>query len=594
MSTQALIERTPVGFGRGRRTNNIAIIHAARADFLLAPTRVSQLGPGETLDEWTLPALGGAAVSAEKNGFNIIWRYLRKHESYLDLVQAVFPANADAAVVLAPWEGHLAIVDRLAELEIPCVIAYARHPDPRRPWVACDNGAGVKEEVQHLVDLGHQRIGFVGGARPVLDFQERKQAFLEAIAAHGLSCESDLVVEALLRHEVDDVKPVALRLLRGSGRPTAVVCATDLIATAVIEAAWETGLRVPEDIAVVGFDDTGVATQITPQLTTVRQPVSQVASTATYLAACAVVGQEPETASWQVVLPVQVVVRESSGAGPGKRLAPQAAAGAPTSAEQQARMRQLEAVNGELLEMLYVAAHDLRAPLITISGFADLLERKFGSALGEAGKRPLSRIQRSAETMAKLLEALLSLSRSHQQPLVLHQVPVRGVVESVLRNLEAQIVSCRASVVVSPHLPEVIADELALHQVFMNLVSNALKYAGTATPPRIGIGCEERPEEYEFYVQDDGPGVPAEARERIFEPFQRGAGSEEEEGTGIGLSVVKSVVLRHGGRVWVESEPGQGTTFRFTLPRRESSAEASAGPAPGAFRPPPRAALNME
>jgi signal transduction histidine kinase len=354
------------------------------------------------------------------------------------------------------------------------------------------------------------------------------------------------------------------------------------MAAALIQAAWNVGLQVPEDVAVVGFDDTSVAMQISPQLTTVRQPVSHVAGTATYLAACAAVGQEPETASWQVVLPVQFVVRESCGAAAVGRHAPEEPENAAASSEQaesgaaaspaRIRMRQLEALNNELLETLYVASHDLRAPLVTINGFADVLDRKFGDALGGRGKATLSRIRRSGETMAQLLEALLNLSRSHHRPLTLQPIPLARVVQSALRDLEGQISSRGAEVWVSPDLPEVIGDELALHQVFLNLVGNAIKYADAGSQPQVRIGYVERAEEHEFSVEDNGSGIPPGLHERVFQPFQRGPGTERTEGLGIGLSIVKGIVLRHGGRIWVESEPENGAVFRFTLPRRPVTA----------------------
>ena len=571
MAVKAVGECTPVGFGRGRRTGRIAVIQAGLYHWLSAPARVPRWGSEVDLDEWARPALTGAAVAAEIAGFNLVWHYWRKHETTEGVVRGLCEAGADGVIVFAPRDQQYALFDLLKAMGIPCVLAYARHSDPHVPWVACDNAGAVRQAVKHLVALGHKRIGFLSGSHLVSDFRERRDGFVEGMAEAGLWADPELMGETELRQHAVEIKPTAARLFSSEDRATAVMCATDVMATAVVQAAWEVGLRVPEDVAVVGFDDTEVASQVSPLLTTLHQPIKEISSTAMYLAACAVTGQEPETGSWQVVVPAPLVVRESCGAKLRERARPQAEPSALTPGQQE-RMRELEAVNEHLLQMLYVASHDLRAPLVTIEGFSNRLEQACAQQLDRVGRDALSRIKRGARSMGDLIDALLSLSRSHSQPLNLQRIPIRGVMATVLRDLEGQIAQTAARVEVSPDLPVVICDEVALRQAFMNLVSNALKYGQTRMPPVIRIGYQAGAEEHEFFVQDNGPGVPVEERERIFEPFQRGVKTGDTEGTGIGLSVVKSVVLRHGGRVWVESEPGKGATFRFTLPRREPQA----------------------
>ena len=170
--------------------------------------------------------------------------------------------------------------------------------------------------------------------------------------------------------------------------------------------------------------------------------------------------------------------------------------------------------------------------------------------------------------MGEVMDALLSLSRSHNQPLHLLPVSLTEVVEAARRDLEGQLAEVGASLEVPADLPVVVGDAVALRQVFTNLIGNSLKYRRDLVQPRVEIGCVERPGEYECWVRDNGVGIAPEHHERIFQAFQRGPQVEGVGGTGIGLSVVRGIILRHAGRVWVESEAGQGATFRFTLPQR--------------------------
>jgi DNA-binding LacI/PurR family transcriptional regulator/two-component sensor histidine kinase len=564
MAPEAASVVMPAGFGRGRRTNNIAIIHTVLSQALPMPDRICQWGPDEELDSWTRPVLSAAATAAEMAGFNVLWYYWRRQQTCRDVADRLFPTLADGAIILAPRQEHLALIPLLIEREIPCVIAYARHTDPHVPWVVCDNVGGMLQATRHIIGLGHRRIGLIGGPSSVVDLQERKQGFLAAMAEAGLSVDPSLMCEAGHRRGPEDVKPLAVHLLRSPERPSAVVCATDDMALGVVQAAWDLGLHVPKDVAVVGFDDTEEAVQVSPKLTTVRQPIKEIASRAMYLAACAVVGQEPETATWHMVCPVPLIVRESCGAS--EEIA--APSGGSLSIAQQQRMRQLQAENDELHGLLYVASHDLRSPLVTIKGFARRLDQKTRQVLDEQGRDSLERIQRSAESMDELIEGLLSLSRSYNQPLNLQRVSVQRVVVNVLEDLAEPIAAKGAHVTAAAGLPVVTADEIGLRQVFMNLITNALKYVGQQERPQIHVGFGSRGAEHEFFVQDNGEGIPEEMQERIFQPFQRGPDTAAAEGTGIGLSIVKGIIVRHGGRLWVESKPGEGATFRFTLPIR--------------------------
>jgi signal transduction histidine kinase len=171
--------------------------------------------------------------------------------------------------------------------------------------------------------------------------------------------------------------------------------------------------------------------------------------------------------------------------------------------------------------------------------------------------------------MTHLIEDALSVSRSHKRPLNLTHFSTIDLVNCVLADLEGLIAKAKARIITDPKLPAVNADREALHRLFLNLISNALKYVGNRPQPEVRIGCTARPDDYEFFVQDNGIGIPQEYHQRIFQLFWR-APDANAPGAGVGLSTVKAVVLRHGGRIWVESQPGDGATFRFTIPRKEA------------------------
>jgi len=576
MTAQLSSHLVPVGFGRGRRTNTIAAIQTATAGWQSIPPRIHQWGPDEDLDWWSRAAASGCINAAEETGFNLLWHFWRKHESAEELAGSIFPGLADAAIIVGPRDGHAPLLNRLAEMEVPFVITHTRHDNPLFPWVACDNHGGIVQAVRHLVDLGHQRIGFIGGPPTVPDLRERKEGYIDGLSAAGIAHDESLIVEAIARMDVDDIRSIASSLLRRGDRPTAVLCATNEMAVAAIETAWQMGLSVPQDLAVVAFDDSELATQIIPHLTVVRQPVREIMSQACYLVACSTVGQEPETGTWQLDLPVTLVVRQSCGAEPATMASSDSSPGAPTSSttdrDSERRLRQLTAANAELRELLYVASHDLRSPLVTIEGFAGSLEQRYSQALDARGRNYVERIRRSAQSMSDLFDSLLAVSRSHNQPLNYSRFSVRGLLEAVLGDLQSAIDDSKTHIIIAEDLPAIIADEVAIHQVFMNLVSNALKYLGDQPRPEIRIGYTARLDEHEFFVQDNGIGIAPEDQKRIFQLFRRGPDLHT-EGAGVGLSAVKGIVMRHGGRVWVESQKGQGAALRFTLPRRDSEGD---------------------
>jgi len=226
------------------------------------------------------------------------------------------------------------------------------------------------------------------------------------------------------------------------------------------------------------------------------------------------------------------------------------------------RTEELERSNRELEQYAAVTSHDLKEPLQTVSVYAGLLDRRHGEELDETGRHYLDTIKTSTDRMRTLIRDLLEYSRVGHGFDRQEEVEVDPLVGRALENLAAAVTAKRATVT-SDRLPTVEADPKQLCQVFQNLLSNALKFSDAAKP-RVHVGAARENGEWRFSVTDNGIGIdPAEA-ERIFQPFARlGGGSE---GTGIGLAIVQKIVEHHGGRIWVDSEPGSGSTFYFTVP----------------------------
>jgi light-regulated signal transduction histidine kinase (bacteriophytochrome) len=169
--------------------------------------------------------------------------------------------------------------------------------------------------------------------------------------------------------------------------------------------------------------------------------------------------------------------------------------------------------------------------------------------------------------MQEMINALLELSRVGTRGEAPAPTDVEAVIERTLKVLKRAIEETEAEVTHDP-LPTVMADEAQLAQVFQNLIANAIKFRREGVPPRVHISAEQRGDEWMFSVADNGIGIDPDQAERIFQIFQRLHTREEYEGTGIGLALCKRIVERHGGRIWVASEVGHGSTFTFTLPAR--------------------------
>jgi signal transduction histidine kinase len=215
------------------------------------------------------------------------------------------------------------------------------------------------------------------------------------------------------------------------------------------------------------------------------------------------------------------------------------------------------------------AAHDLRAPLQAITGFAQLLARREGAGLDETSQRFLAMIMAAAGDMANLISAALEHGQATWAEAPLSSVDSAAVLERTLVHLHADILRTRATIQVG-HLPNVYAEPTQLGRVFQNLISNACKSAQPGQVAHILVSADRLANAWQLSVTDDGAGVAAEDRERIFELFKRGRNAEVDGGTGIGLAICRTIIEGHGGRIWVDDAPGGGSRFSFVLPDIDS------------------------
>ncbi|HEV3022063.1 MAG TPA: ATP-binding protein [Pirellulales bacterium] len=228
------------------------------------------------------------------------------------------------------------------------------------------------------------------------------------------------------------------------------------------------------------------------------------------------------------------------------------------------RTRDLARSNAELEQFAYIASHDLQEPLRITSGYCELLRVRYGDRLDEKGRAFLASALDSAQRMQRLIDGLLEFSRLGWNAVGARPLPLGPVVDEALGNLELSMNDSGAMVHVVP-LPVVLGDHSRLTQLFQNLIGNAVKFRGNE-PPQVRIAWMRRGNEAVVSVADNGIGMETDHFERIFVVFQRLHTHTEYPGTGIGLAICKKIVELHGGRIWVESEPGRGSTFRFTLP----------------------------
>ena len=228
------------------------------------------------------------------------------------------------------------------------------------------------------------------------------------------------------------------------------------------------------------------------------------------------------------------------------------------------RTAELEGANRELESFAYTISHDLRAPLRAVIGFAQMLMEDFSPQLPAEAQRQLRAIQDRSNYMRDLINGLLTLSRAGRQPLNKERVAPGDLVRQVLQELQPELNGRQVSITVG-ELPPCDADPLLLKQVFVNLLSNALKYTRKKEPGEIEVGVRTDGPECVYYVRDNGAGFDSRESDKLFAIFQRLHSADEFEGVGIGLSIVQRIVERHGGRIWAEGAVEKGATFSFTL-----------------------------
>jgi PAS domain S-box-containing protein len=223
----------------------------------------------------------------------------------------------------------------------------------------------------------------------------------------------------------------------------------------------------------------------------------------------------------------------------------------------------LERSNAELAEYAAVASHDLQAPLRTISSYLGVLEARYSELFDEKARKYFSYITSSTTLMGRLIRGILEYSQAGGQDAPLDTVDCNQVVREALNNLEESIRMRGAQISVGP-LPMVRANHVNLTRLFQNLIGNAIKFC--AGGPCVSVTARRSEHEWTFAVSDNGPGIEKEFSERIFKLFQRLTSEAQVPGSGIGLATCKKIVERHGGRIWVESVVGDGSTFYFTIP----------------------------
>jgi two-component system, NtrC family, sensor kinase len=229
--------------------------------------------------------------------------------------------------------------------------------------------------------------------------------------------------------------------------------------------------------------------------------------------------------------------------------------------------RKLDLANKELEQFAYAAAHDLQEPLRMVGSYSQLLQLEYGSDLDETGAQYLEYCVEGARRMNELIRDLLVYARATMaEDQCSTLIDLDNVLNTALANLRGAIDESRAEITCDS-LPSLCVEEIRIQQLLQNLVGNAIKYRAPGRPPRIHVGAQQSGDEWRFCVQDNGIGIEPQHRERIFAAFKR-LDKAGYSGTGLGLAICQRIVQHYGGKIWVESEPGDGSRFYFTLPAR--------------------------
>ncbi len=220
--------------------------------------------------------------------------------------------------------------------------------------------------------------------------------------------------------------------------------------------------------------------------------------------------------------------------------------------------------NKDLEQFAYVASHDLREPLRTVAGFVQLLQKKYPKQIDAEANTFIGYAVDGTKRMETLIKDLLAYARVGTRRREPVPIDAGEALRQALENLRGSIQEAGAEIT-RGDLPTVRADPSQLAQLFQNLLGNALKFRSDA-PPRVHVDARREADYWQFSVRDNGIGIDSKFQDEIFDVFRRLHRREQYEGTGIGLAICKKIMDRHGGRIWVESQPGEGATFHFTLP----------------------------
>ena len=224
--------------------------------------------------------------------------------------------------------------------------------------------------------------------------------------------------------------------------------------------------------------------------------------------------------------------------------------------------------NKELDDFTYIVSHDLKEPLRGVKAFTKLLMEEYSGKLDKEGNEHLKIISESSTRMTSLIEDLLNLSRIGRIKNIEPGIDMNEVLGDVKKNLQYSLEEKKVDLKIAEGLPKLTCDRIRISEVFSNLISNAVKYCRKGVKPVVEVGFSDKAKFYEFFVKDNGIGIEKEYYDKVFQIFQRlHAKGSEYKGTGAGLTIVKKIIENHSGKIWVESEPGKGSTFKFTLPK---------------------------
>jgi len=236
--------------------------------------------------------------------------------------------------------------------------------------------------------------------------------------------------------------------------------------------------------------------------------------------------------------------------------------------EPKRRTEELQSKNSEMERFVYTVSHDLRSPLVTIQGFDGFLKEDIEKGNAEKVKADLRMIEQAVTKMDRLLSETLELSRIGRVADPPEDVPFGEIVGEALLQTSQRTKSAGIDVLVANDMPVVHVDKMRIVEAMVNFIENSIKYRGEQQHPRIDIGYRTEAEKTVFFVRDNGMGIDPSQHEKVFELFYKV--NKNSDGTGAGLAIVKRIIEVHGGRIWVESELGKGTTVCFTLPVRSN------------------------